>query len=146
MLRLDKFRGHFYQPAAAALALFCVSAGSFSWASNPDGPKPCTNQSSSQRASANGGLTIISKSFSESTGESIGEKERTSAEPLRADPAERNRVAKKGVAASLCLTYFAQNLVSDQKAIWTSPLPCMPCIPIPRIGTGSCLWELVPSA
>src|ERR1700687_1470937 len=118
MLRLDTCRGHFYQPAAAALALVCVSAGSLSWASNPDGPKPCTSQSNSQRASANGGLTIISKSFSES----IGEKEDTSAEPPRADPADRNRAAKKGVAAGFCLAYFAQNLVSDQKTIWTSPL------------------------
>src|SRR6266550_7626451 len=126
MLRLDRFRWHFCLAVAVALALLYGSAGSPSWASNSELPKPCTSQNSSQRASANGGLTIISKSFSESTSdstsESIGEKERTSAEPLRADQAERNRVAKKGVAADFCLAYFAQNLVSDQKTIWTSPL------------------------
>src|SRR5437868_406724 len=126
MLRLDRFRWHFCLAVAVALALLYGSAGSPSWASNSELPKPCTSQNSSQRSSANGGLTIISKSFSESTSdstsESIGEKERTSAEPLRADQAERNRVAKKGVAADFCLAYLAQNLVSDQKTIWTSPL------------------------
>src|SRR6266446_850533 len=126
MLRLDKFRWHSGQPAAVALALLCVSAGSPSWASNPDGPKPCTSQSSSQRASANGGLTIISKSVSASTGDSIGEsigqKNNTSAEPPLADPAEGKPAAQKRVATGFCVAYFAQNLVSDQKMIWTSPL------------------------
>src|SRR6266403_1981731 len=126
MLRLDKFRWHSGQPAAIALALLCVSAGSPSWASNPDGPKPCTSQSSSQRASANGGLTIISKSVSASTGDSIGEsigqKNNTSAEPPLADPAEGKPAAQKRVATGFCVAYFAQNLVSDQKMIWTRPL------------------------
>src|SRR6267378_5066293 len=126
MLRLDKFRWHSGQPAAVALALLCVSAGSPSWASNPDGPKPCTSQSSSQRASANGGLTIISKSVSaspgDSIGESIGQKNNTSAEPPLTHPAEGKPAAQKRVAAGFCLAYFAQNLVSDQKTIWTSPL------------------------
>src|SRR6266404_2180506 len=126
MPRLNKFRWHSGQPVAVALALLCVSAGSPSWASNPDGPKPCTSQSSSQGASANGGLTIISKSVSASTGDSIGEsigqKNNTSAEPPLADPAEGKPAAQKRVATGFCVAYFAQNLVSDQKMIWTRPL------------------------
>src|ERR1700737_3454062 len=126
MLFLDEFRWLFCQPAALALALLCGSAGSPSWASNSEFPRPCTSQSSSQsssqRAGANGGHSIINRSASESIGESIGEREDTSAGPPRAEPPERNRAAKKGVVADLCLAYFAQNLVSDQKTIWTSPL------------------------
>jgi FlaA1/EpsC-like NDP-sugar epimerase len=100
MLVLDKFRRHFCQPAAVAL-LF-GSAGNPSWASNPETLKPCTSQSARQ---------------------SIRQSEDShSAKPPRADPAERSRAEKKGVAAGFCLAYFAQNLGSDQKTIWTSPL------------------------
>jgi membrane-associated phospholipid phosphatase len=38
------------------------------------------------------------------------------------DPTAVSQAEKKGAAAGLCLGYFTQNLVSDQKAIWTSPL------------------------
>src|SRR3981081_3276690 len=114
MLRFDEFRWHVCQPAAVALALLYGSAGSPGWASNPEVPKPCTSQSA--------GHTDISQSVSESIGERIAESEdRHSAEPPRADPTERNRAAKQGVSTGFCLTYFAQNLVSDQKATWTSP-------------------------
>jgi hypothetical protein len=43
--------------------------------------------------------------------------------PPRPDPAAEGRAGGKSVAeGGLCLTYLAQNLVSDQKKIWTSPL------------------------
>src|ERR1700682_479176 len=113
MLRLDEFRWHVCQPAAVALALLYGSVGSPGWASNPEVPKPCPSQS----ASANGGHTIFSREVSASIGESISEREDTSAEPRRTDPPARDLAAKKGVPTGFCLTYFAQNLLSDQKAI-----------------------------
>jgi hypothetical protein len=108
MLFLDKFRWHFRPPVAVALLVgWAVSPG---WASNPETQKPCT----SQNASPNIGP---------STGQSTSEKgDSPSAEPPGAEPAERNPMAKKGVVAGFCPAYVAQNLVSDQKTIWTSPL------------------------
>ncbi|MGD0467518.1 MAG: polysaccharide biosynthesis protein [Terriglobales bacterium] len=104
----DKFRWHACPPVAVAL-LFGV-AGNPGWASNPETPKPCTSQSASQTSSP-------------STGQSIRQKEEShSAESPGADPAEKDRPEKKSVAAGFCLAYFAQNLVSDQKTIWTTPL------------------------
>jgi len=124
MLLLYKLGWQICQPIA--IALLVGSSVDVSWASNPETPKPCTSQSSSRRASANGGHTLISQNVSESIGASvsasIGERDDSSPEPLRAEPAERNRAAKKDAAAGFCLAYFAQNLVSDQKTIWTSPL------------------------
>src|ERR1700675_343860 len=123
---LDEFRWHFCQPGVVALALLGGSAVSSSWASNPETPKPCTSRSTSQRADAYGGRAFTSQNVSESIGESIresiGEKEDISAEPSRADPAKRNKAAKKDVALGFCVADFAHNLVSDQKTIWTSPL------------------------
>jgi len=100
MLFLDKFRRHFGQPVAVAL-LF-GSAGNPGWASNPKPLKPCTSQSARQSISQREGSP--------------------SAEPPRADPAERSRVEKKSMAAGFCLAHLEQSLVSDQKTIWTSPL------------------------
>jgi hypothetical protein len=119
---LDEFRWHFCQPGVVALALLGGSAVSSSWASNPETPKPCTSRTTSQRADAYGGRAFTSQNVSESSRESIGEKEDISAEPSRADPAERNNAAKKDVALGFCVADFAHNLVSDQKTIWTSPL------------------------
>src|ERR1700681_2949120 len=117
MLLLDKFRWHFCQPAAVALALLCGSAGSPSWASNPETPKPCASQRTSQRTSANGGDTIISQSISES----IGEREYShSTEPSGPSPAKKHR-SGAAVAAGFCPSHFTQDFFSDQKAIWTSP-------------------------
>src|ERR1019366_398708 len=101
MLFLNKFRWwHLCQLVAVALVV--GSAGNPGWASNPETLKPCTSQSARQ---------------------SISPREDShSAEPPGADPAERNRAGRKGVATGLCLAHFAQNLVSDQKTIWTSPL------------------------
>src|SRR5208337_992583 len=96
----DKFRWHACAPVAVAL-LF-GAAGNPGWASNPETLKPCS---------------------SPSTRQSIRQKEEShSAESPRADPAEKDRPERKSVAAGFCLAYFAQNLVSDQKTIWTSPL------------------------
>jgi hypothetical protein len=104
MLFLDKFRWHYCQPVAVALLV--SSAGSPGWASNPETLKPCTSQSAHQSIS-----------------QRISEREDShSAEPPEADPAERDRTEKKGAAAGFCLAHFAQNLVSDQKTTWTSPL------------------------
>jgi membrane-associated phospholipid phosphatase len=100
MLFRDKFRRHSCQ--SVAVALLFGSAGNPGWASNPEGLKPCTSQSARQ--------TIRQSEGSHSV------------EPLRVDPAKRSRAEKKGVAAGFCLVYFAQNLGSDQKTIWTSPL------------------------
>jgi membrane-associated phospholipid phosphatase len=101
MLFLDKFRRHFFCQAAAVTLLF-GAAGNPGWASNPETLQPCTSQSARQSIRQN--------------------EDRDSAEPPRAHPAERSRAEKKGVAADLCLAHLAQNLVSDQKTIWTSPL------------------------
>ncbi len=108
MLFLDEFGWRVCR--FVAVALFCGSTVSLSWASNREAPKPCTSQS-------------IGKSIGESASERIAESEDShSAEPLRVDPAERNRAAKRSVADGFCAAYFAHNLVSDQKTIWTSPL------------------------
>ena len=108
MLFLDEFGWRVCR--FVAVALFCGSTVSLSWASNRETPKPCTSQS-------------IGKSIGESASERIAESEDShSAEPLRVDPAERNRAAKRSVADGFCAAYFAHNLVSDQKTIWTSPL------------------------
>src|SRR5713226_6628663 len=94
MLFLDKFRWHFCP--SVAVALLATGAGSAGWASPPEGQKPCTriNQREDSR----------------------------SATPSGADSVGTNRAGKKGVVAGLCLAEFGQNLASDQKTMWTSPL------------------------
>ena len=65
----------------------------------------------------------MSENGGESGNESIREKEDSPAtETLRVEIPAANSAEKKSVASGFCLPYFAHNLVSDQKTIWTSPL------------------------
>jgi hypothetical protein len=105
-----------------ALALLVSAAGNNGWASNPETLKPCTSQSKSESASP-----TISPRISESGGKNSSESssesdDRRSTEPLRADTLAANPAEKRSVASGFCLEYFAHNLVSDPKTIWTSPL------------------------
>lgn len=106
MLFLDRFGRHSCRAVAVA-ALFVV-AGNLSWASAAITPKPCTSQSPSEGSSQRETSPLIKPPL---------------IKPPRPDPAAEGRAGGKNVAAGgLCLTYFAQNLVSDQEKIWTSPL------------------------
>jgi len=120
VLSLAKFRWHSCQPVAVALLI--SAAGNSAWASNPETPKPCTGHGKSESVS----LTIrqsMSENGGESGNESIREKEDSPAtETLRVEIPAANSAEKKSVASGFCLPYFAHNLVSDQKTIWTSPL------------------------
>jgi len=112
MLFPEKFRWHFCWPVAVALLV--STAGKPGWASNPETLKPCTSQSAWQSALPSGSPT---------SGQSIGPREDSAAaERPEVNPMARSRAGTKGAAAGLCLGYFTQNLVSDQKAIWTRPL------------------------
>jgi hypothetical protein len=105
MLFLDRFGRHFCRAVAVA-ALFV--AGNLSWASNAEAPQPCTSQSPGAGMSQREASPLIKPPL---------------IKPPRSDPAAEGRAGGKSVAAGgLCLTYFARNLVSDQKKIWTSPL------------------------
>src|SRR5258708_28360210 len=98
MLFLDEFGWRVCR--FVAVALFCGSTVSLSWASNRETPKPCTSQG-------------IGKSIAASASERIAESEAShSAEPLRVDPAERNRAAKRSAAAVFFGGQLAEKLVS----------------------------------
>ena len=100
----DKFWWRLRQPVA--LALLLAWAGSAGWASDPEAPKPCTRQSTSDS---------VSQSASP-------REDRDSAELPGTHPPEENRPARNGVAAEFHLVHWERSLVADQKAIWTSPL------------------------
>ena len=105
MLFLNKFRWHFCPPVAVAL-LFCA-AESPARAADAGTLKPCARQN---------------------TGQSIGQRadpraeEWSAADPVERSAAGKRRAEKQDVPNGLCLSYFAENLVSDQKNIWTAPL------------------------
>src|SRR5260370_3001337 len=109
MLFLDKFRWHFCP--SVAVALLVAGAGSAGWAATPESQRPCTSLSTGRSADQN----ISQRSISQ-------REDSSSAAPPGADSPGTNRPGKKGVAAGLCLAQFGQNLASDQKTIWTSPL------------------------
>src|ERR1700676_3957212 len=98
MPRLDEFRWQICQPIAIALLVgSSVNAG---WASDAETLKPCTRHSTSQ----------------ESTWQE--REDSHSSEPSGTSPAKKQPTS---AAAGFCPALFARDLVSDQKAIWTSP-------------------------
>src|SRR5229473_661438 len=109
MLFLDKFRWH--SCPSVAVALLAAGAGSAGWASTPESQRPCTSLSTARSA----GQSVSQRSISQ-------REDSPSAVPLGADSVGTNRAGKKGVVAGLCLAEFGQNLASDQKTMWTSPL------------------------
>ncbi len=109
MLFLDKFRWHFCP--SVAVALLVAGAGSAGWASTPESQRPCTSLSTGRSA----GQSISQRSISQ-------REDSRSAAPPGADSLGTNRAGKKGVVSGLCLAEFGQNLASDQKTIWRSPL------------------------
>jgi FlaA1/EpsC-like NDP-sugar epimerase len=104
MLFLDSFGWHFHRPAV--LAILFAAAGNLGWASNLDTPEPCTSHNTSRS---------ISQDASQREGSYF-------INPFRLNPTGDGRALGKNVAGGLCLAYFAHNLISDQKEIWTSPL------------------------
>jgi Capsule assembly protein Wzi/PAP2 superfamily len=100
------FLNQFREQWLVTVAVICGTAGHSSWASNPEILKPCTHQSTHP------GARHPENQLASETENS------SSLQIPRPDRAEGNR-AQRG---SLCLAHFAQSLVSDQKAIWTSPL------------------------
>src|SRR5260370_19854366 len=109
MLVLDQSR--WQCGPSVAVALIVAGAGSAGWASTPESQRPCTSLSTGRSADQN----ISQRSISQ-------REDSSSAAPPGADSPGTNRPGKKGVAAGLCLAQFGQNLASDQKTIWTSPL------------------------
>src|SRR5713101_3111231 len=97
MLHLDKFGWQICQPVAIALLVGSSVTG---WASDAETLKPCTRHSTWQ----------------ESTWQE--REDRHSLEPSGTSPAKKHPTS---AAAGFCPALFAQDLLSDQKAIWTSP-------------------------
>jgi len=97
MLHLDKFGWQICQPVAIALLVASSVTG---WASDAETPKPCTRHSTRQ----------------ESTWQE--REDNHSSEPSGTSPAKKHPTS---AAAGFCPALFAQDLLSDQKTIWTSP-------------------------
>jgi FlaA1/EpsC-like NDP-sugar epimerase len=100
MLAPYQFRWHSYK--LVAIMLFFISGEDTGWATNPESLRPCNGRNALHGVKRNEDIGVANLSVSES--------------------AKRNRVEINGVASGFCVTYFAQNLVSDQKAIWASPM------------------------
>jgi hypothetical protein len=105
MVLRNQLRWHSWWPVAVVL-LFGW-AGSSGWAASPEVSKPCTSLSAGWNQSAASPWTKASL--------------RTN-EPRSALSEQARARQKDEPAGGLCLRYLAQNLVSDQKKIWTSPL------------------------
>jgi hypothetical protein len=102
MLLLDKFGWQICPPIAIALLAGLSVTG---WASDAETPKPCTRHSTWQ----------------ESTWQASTRQERAdghSSKPSGTSPAKKHPTS---AAAGFCPALFAQDLLSDQKTIWTSP-------------------------
>ena len=94
------------------MALLFGSLSLQGWASDPANTKPCTSLTTSQR---------VNWSTSQPEGS-------LSINPPMAHPAELEPTGKRSPWNGLCIPYFTQNLVADQKTIWTSPLH-LPALP-----------------
>src|SRR5271166_2095469 len=90
-------------PTAGVLFFALGWAGSLGWATSPEAPRACPSQSDHDAGKQRDANFGIKKPGS--------------------DDAEEGRAQERGVVSgSLCLSYLAQNLVSDEKKIWTAPL------------------------
>lgn len=110
MFLCKKFQWHFFRPVVMALLFGSLSLQG--WASDPANTKPCTSLTTSQR---------VNWSTSQPEGS-------LSINPPMAHPAELEPTGKRSPWNGLCIPYFTQNLVADQKTIWTSPLH-LPALP-----------------
>jgi hypothetical protein len=102
---LNKFCWHFCLPVAVTL-LFCA-AESPAGAADAGTLKPCARQNTGQSTGQRGDPRA---------------EEWSAADTVEKSSAGRRRAEKQDVPNGLCLSYFAENLVSDQKNIWTAPL------------------------
>src|ERR1035438_4638081 len=107
MVLRNPFRWHSWWPPGVVLLFGWAEISG--WAASPEVSKPCTSQSAGWNQSAASPWTKASFRTNES-GSAPSESEE-----------ERPR-QKDEPAGGLCLRYLAQNLVSDQKKVWTSPL------------------------